>query len=739
MTTSNHVRTCPLCEASCGLSVDVTNGHVTRIRGDRDDVLSKGFLCAKGSVLHHLHEDPDRLRQPVVRDGDSWREVTWDEAFARVEELLTPLRQDHGNNAMAVYIGNPNVHGPVLLSLQTLMAAAGTTNLFTAGTVDQLGREVANGFLYGDPRAWGVPDLDRTDLLVILGANPVVSGGSLCTAPGWPDRIDAIRARGGKVIVIDPRRTETADRSDEWLAIRPGSDAHLLAGIAHVLFRDQLVDLASAASYTDGLHEIAALVTNHTPERVSTRTGIDADRIISLAHQLAATARSVVYGRVGLQTNAFGTMASWLTDVVNILSGSFDLPGGMMFCHPAVDPVTPPYSDNGFVTGRWRSRLKGYAEARGELPLATLPDEILTTGDGQIRALICLAGNPVLSGPDGVRMDEAMATLDALISVDMYRNETNRHAHVILPPPSQLQRTHYDLFFYPMAVRNVANYSPELFTPTGLREEDIHARLAAILVGLGAACPASLMHDGLIDVLIASEAGGIDAALVKDCLDGETAYDKAIDLFLRTGPYGAGFPGHPGLGADRPDGGLTLALLIANPHGVDLGALQPAFPERLRTLDSRLNIAPPAIAADVPRLVADLDETPAGLVLIGRRQVRSNNSWMHNLRILTKGAPRCTLLVHPSDAAAYGLVDGHPATVTSRVGTLTATVAVDHAMSPGVVSLPHGWGHANHSGAIAQATLGENSNLLTDPDALDPLSGTCAINGIPVTVAASTR
>lgn len=713
-----HFRTCPLCEATCGLELQVDDGAVSRIRGDRDDVFSKGFLCPKGSVLHHLNDDPDRLRSPMVRQADgSHLEVTWDEAFAEVERLLMPLREAHGPDSTAVYVGNPNVHGSSLFSLQTLIMGLATTNLYTASSVDQLPKEVANGLLYGDPRAWGVPDLDRTDLLVIMGANPVVSGGSLATAPDWPGRIAAIRERGGHVLVIDPRRTETAAKADDWWGIRPGTDVLLLAAVAHTVFSEGLADLGAAGAYCDGLDRVEAAVAPFSADRAAEATGIPADQIVDLARRLASTERAVVYGRVGLQTHQFGTLASWLTDIVNIITGHLDVVGGQMFATPAAGLTAIPdeYPD-GFTIGRWSSRVHGHPECRGEFPTATLADEILVPGEGQIRAMVCLAGNPVRSCPDSTRMDEAFASLECLISVDIYRNETSKHAHVILPPPGPLERSQFDLFFYAMAVRNVANWSPPLFESSGPSEEDIHLRLAAIVMGMGADADVEGLASMVLAGLGALTAPEFDLAE----LSGDTLFDRAVDLLLRSGPYE----------------GLSLDVLAANPHGVDLGPLQPGLPDRLRTPNGRIDLVPQVIAGDLPRLERLLEPDRSDQVLlIGRRQLRSNNTWMHNVRILMKGRDRCTLLVPAPDAERLGVVDGDLVELTSRVGKVTAPVEVTDDLVGGVVSLPHGWGHDAEGQAIATEHAGVNSNVLTDPLVIDPLSGACSINAIPVTLA----
>ncbi len=740
--TSLHYRTCPLCEATCGLELQIEDDAVTRIRGDRDDVFSKGFLCPKGSVLHHVHEDPDRLHQPLIKQTDgTHREATWDEAFAEIERLLLPCRERDGAASTAIYIGNPNVHGSGLVTLQGLAQTLATTNIYTARSVDQASREAANGFLYGDPGAYGVPDLDRTELLVIIGANPVASNGSLATAPDWPGRIDGIRERGGHVMVIDPRRTESADRADEWLGIRPGTDALLLAALANVIFAEGLADLRAANEYVDNVEAVRAAVRPYTPEAVAGPTGIAAETTRELARRIAQTDRTALYGRVGLHTNAFGTISSWLTDVVTIVTGNLDREGGVMFATPAAPSLSDPaeYPD-GFVTGRWRSRVAGHPECQGEFPVATLPDEILTPGDGQVTSMICLAGNPARSAPDSARMEEALASLKCLVAVDIYRNETSQYAHVILPPASHLERSHYDLFFYPMGVRNIANWSPPLFEPTGPTEADIHLRLTGLLSGMGSDPDVSFLREMTTQLIVGAVLPELDAEAVAASLTGETVFDRFLDLMLRVGPYGAGLPdfGIPGQALEGSVG-LSLEVLAANPHGIDLGPLEPRLPERLGTPNGRINLLPAAIEADLPRLQSLLEVgPPEDYSLIGRRYIRSNNSWMHNIRVLTKGRNRCTLMVHPDDAETLGVETGAMVSVEGKVGSVVVPVEVTDAIALGVVSLPHGYGHDADGQTIANDHPGVNSNLLTDPSVLDPVSGACSINGIPVRLVAQT-
>jgi anaerobic selenocysteine-containing dehydrogenase len=737
-----HHRTCPLCEAACGLELTVKGGQVVRIRGDRDNPFSRGFICPKGSSLAKVHEDPDRLRAPLIRRGDdpataTWDEVSWDEAFAEIERGLTPIIDRHGRDAVALYRGNPSAHTLAgILYNGVLAKSLGSRNLFSASSVDQLPKHVSSGVLFGSPLMFPVPDLDRTDHLLMLGANPWESNGSLCTAPDFPGRVKAIQARGGRVVVVDPRRSRTAEEADEHVAVRPGTDAHLLVAMVEVLFAEGLVDVGRLAPHVAGIDEVRAAVAPFTPEAVAGTVGVDAEVIRRLARELAAAPTAAVYGRIGTCTVEFGTTASWAVDVLNLLTGNLDRPGGAMFPLAAHERRVTEGSGRGFVTGRHHSRVKGYPEAIGELPVATLADEMETPGEGQVRALITVAGNPVVSTPNTGRLDAAIAALEFVVSVDIYLNETSRHANVILPAPSPLERSEYALAFYSMAVHNFADWSPPLFEPEGPMEHEVLARLALVVCGQGADADPSavddLMIDGVLQKAISAPGSPLADRTVADLraqLGGHSAVDQIVDARIRTGAYGDWFGAVPD--------GLSLAKLEEHPHGVDLGPLEPQLPGALRTPSGMIELAAPLVVDDLARLEASLAVHRNGdLVLVGRRHLRSNNSWMHNVNVLVKGKERCTLQVHPDDAADLGLVDGGRAEVASRVGKLVAPVEVTDAIRPGVVSLPHGWGHSRPGirMGVAQAHAGVNSNILTDEDHLDPLSGNAVLNGIPVTV-----
>ncbi len=735
---TTHLRTCPLCEATCGLEITVRDGSVHRIRGDRDDVFSRGFICPKGSTLGALHDDPDRLRRPLVRRDGVHVEVDWDEAFAEIDRRLSPIRAQHGPDSTALYLGNPNAHTVAgALFGRPLIQALSTRNLYSASTVDQMPRHVSSGLLYGNPGAMPVPDLDRTDYLLVLGADPVESNGSLCTAPDFPGRIAAIRDRGGQVVVVDPRRSRTAEIASEHLSIRPGTDPAWLLALLHVVLRDdrQQVHLDPVSGFA-ALREI---VEAFTPSSVAEWCGIDAATTERVAAELSDGRRAAVYTRIGTHTARHGTLTSWAADVLCLATGNLDAPGGMMWPNPCHGrpPTGRPPGGRGFRTGRWSSRVSGHPEVRGELPVAVLAEEIEAPGEGQVRALITVAGNPARSTPDSDRLTAALASLEFMVSVDIYLNETTRHADVILPPPSTLEKSHFDFAFYGLSVRNVANYSPPVFPPSGPSEHEILARLALIAGGQGHDADPEVIY-GLVTATLARQAtelpgGPLEGRDPEDLLAAVAGLDppeRCIDLMIRSGPYGDQF-------GDRP-GGLSLSQLLERPHGVDLGPLEPRLDEVLRTTSGTIEVDHAAVRSDAAELAASLDSPPelGDMVLIGRRHVRSNNSWMHNLDVLVRGRPRCTLLVHPSDAERLGLSDGERAAVESRVGRIEAPVEVTDTIRPGVVSLPHGWGHDEDGTRLGVASIrpGVNSNVLTDGSVLDPLSGNAALNAIPVTV-----
>ena len=743
-TTKTALRTCPLCEATCGLELTLSGDQVLSIRGDRLDVFSKGFICPKGYALKELHADPDRVTGPLIRNVDgSFRSASWDEAFALIDERLTPILAAD-RNAVAVYLGNPNAHQlDNMLYGRVLLRSLGSRNAYSASTVDQFPKQMASALMFGTATTVPVPDIDRTDHLLMLGANPLASNGSLMTAPDMRGRLRALRSRGGRLVVIDPRRSRTAEEATEHHFIRPGTDAHLLFALVHTLFEEGLVAPGERIeALCEGTESVRELAEQFSPDEVAGVCGIEAGEIRRMARELAAAPRAAVYGRIGTCTQEFGTLASWLIDVLNVLTGNIDREGGAMFPMAAAghsNAAGTPGRGRGARFGRWQSRVRGLGEIFGELPVACLAEEIETPGEGQVRALITIAGNPVLSTPNSGRLDHALEQLDLVVSIDAYVNETTRHADVILPAPSPLRRSHYDLALYQFAVRNIAHYSPPALEPLPeLPDEWVTLlRLTGVAAGLGPDADVAAIDEHVaraaIDREIATPGSPVAGRTVEDVLAElapRVGSERLLDLMLRTGPYGDGF------GRD-PDG-LTLAALEAAPHGIDLGPLKPRLPDALRTESGKIELAPEQIVADVDRLRASLHGGRSdGLVLIGRRQLRSNNSWMHNLPVLVKGKPRCTLHVHPHDAERYELLDGEIAELRSRTGTVTAQVEVTDAVMPGVVSLPHGWGHDVPGTAqrVATANAGTNSNALADELLVDELSGNAVLNGIPVELA----
>ena len=736
MSSAVQYRTCPLCEATCGLEITVTDGRVARIRGDRDDVFSHGFICPKGSTLKQLHEDPDRLRTPQILESGSHRDATWDAAFAEIERRLLPIIAEHGAQAVGMYLGNPNAHNlSGLFWGRPLIRALGSRNVFTASTVDQMPRHVSSGLMYGDPFGFVVPDLDRTSYLLMLGANPYDSNGSLATAPDWPGRLEAIRERGGRIVVVDPRRTKTAANADEHLFVRPGTDALFLCALINVIAAEGLVDLGDVAEHVNGVDEALAAVAEFTPEAVADRTGIPAATTRRIARELATAPTAAVYGRVGVHTVVGGTVASWATDVLNTITGNLDRAGGAMWGQGAHDrPTSRDGGGAGYRIGRWASRVSRRPEANGELPVGALAEEIETEGPGQIRALITIAGNPVLSTPHSERLDRALSSLEFMVSIDAYVNETTCHADVILPPPSPLEKSHYDAAFYGFSLRRVANYSPPLFASDAPSESDILARLTLLLHGAGSDADPDLVHEQMLSGVLSQAAGnpdsnvfGRDAAELRSMVQGDSPEERMIDALVRTGPWGDGFGAVPD--------GVSLQALLDNPHGIDFGPLEPRLPENLRTPSAKVELAPAEIVDSVASVLESIDP-PDGMVMIGRRHLRSNNSWMHNIDVLMKGKERCTLLIHPDDAEARGLRAGDCAEVRSESGHVTAIVDVTDEIMPGVVSLPHGWGHDAEGArlSIAERRPGVNMNRLVDGAVLDPLSGNARMNGIPVEV-----
>ncbi|WP_329003939.1 molybdopterin-dependent oxidoreductase [Kribbella sp. NBC_00709] len=687
---------CNLCEAICGVLVTVEEGRVTDIRGDESDPLSRGHICPKAVALRDLQEDPDRLTTPVRRTSDGWQEIGWDAAYELVVGKLIGIQKEHGRNSVGVYLGNPNVHSlGALTHLPTMVRQLRTRNKFSATSIDQLPHMLASYLLYGHQLMVAVPDIDRTSYLLMLGANPLASNGSMMTAPGFGRRLKDVRKRGGKVVVIDPRRTETAAVADEHHFVRPGTDAAFLLALIHEVIAQ---GSARPAEYVDGLATVEAVVEAWTPERAAGITGIPAEAIRRIAGEVATADRAACYGRVGVSTQQFGAICQWAIQVLNIITGNLDRPGGTMFPRPAVNALLG--LGRGHI-GVWKSRVRGLPEFGGELPVSTMAEEILTPGDGQIRAMVTVAGNPVLSTPNGRKLDEALGSLEFMVAVDPYINETTRHADVILPPAPPLERDHYDVIFHQLAVRNTARWNDAVLPK-----------------------PADARHDWEIF----RELG---LALVRRTRWSRRRVEvtarlrltprRIVDAGLRIGPYR-----------------LSVAKLRKSPGGIDLGPLQPALPGALHHKSKRIDLAQRMILDDLPRLDA-LNDLDGRLLLIGRRHLRSNNSWMHNSARLVKGKPRHQLLMNPGDLAERALTDGQFVTVTSAAGSISVEVASSNDIMPGVVSLPHGFGH-NRPGArltIANQVQGPSANDVTDAGLTDAVAGTAAVNGVPVTVTAS--
>ena len=702
LSSAKHYRTCNLCEAMCGLEITYSGDDILAIAGDKADPFSRGHICPKAVALKDIYHDPNRLKHPMRRTGTHWQEISWEEAFDEVVTKLTEIRAKYGPDAIGIYAGNPSVHNSgTALTFPGFVKTIGTKNFFSATSVDQLPHHFASWQLFGHPLLLPIPDIDRTNFWLILGGNPIASNGSIMTAPDVANRLRAIQQRGGKVVVIDPRRTETALKADEHFFIRPGTDVYLLLALLHVIFAENLIRLGRLALFMDGVAEIRALVAAFSPESVADVTGIPAATIVRLSVEFARTERAVAYGRVGVSTQAFGGACLWLISVLNILTGHLDEPGGAMLTTPALDILAnaKPYTRY----NRHQSRVSGRPEFMGELPVACLAEEVLTPGENQIKALITNCGNPVLSTPNGRQLDEALAGLDFMVCFDIYLNETTRHAHLILPPATGLETAHYDTTFHLLAIRNTAKYSEPLYQKSDGAKydweifEELRMRMEA----------ATQMNPAPIPPPQNPEA--------------------KLDMGLRFGPYGKT--------------GLTLQTLKDNPHGLDFGPLQPRLPQRLSTPNQRINLAPDLLTRDLPRIRKALESyrlAPGELLLIGRRHVRDNNSWMHNSERLVKGRNRCTLQIHPDDARILGVQNGHLVQVRSRVGNVDIEAEITATLMPGVVSMPHGYGHGRRGVQldIARQHAGVSINDLTDELLLDELTGVAAFNGVPVVVRA---
>jgi len=754
MENGTHYRTCHLCEAMCGVAVEMKGGRIAAIRGDENDPLSRGHICPKAVALQDLHEDPDRLRKPVRKTATGgWQEIEWDEAFRTVAEKLHRTRSSHGRNSIGVYLGNPNVHNHgSLIATMPFLRALGTQNRFSATSNDQLPHMLASLEMFGHQVLFPVPDIDNTDLFICIGGNPMASNGSLMTVPDFRGRLKALKQRNGKMIVVDPRRTETAKLAEEFHFIRPGTDAFLLMAMVNCLFTDGLIHPGPAEGLVKDMDLLRLACMPFTPDAVAERTGITGETIRNLAHQLANTPKAALYTRMGTSTQTFGSIATWLAYCLNILTGKLDSVGGVMFTQPAIDLVAlGALSGQRGHFGKRHSRIKALPEFAGEYPASTMADEILTPGEGQIRAFVTIAGNPVLSSPNGRRLDKALSGLDFMVSVDYYINETTRHADIILPPTAALERSHYDIVFNMLAVRNVSKYSEALFDagPDSRHDWQILLELAhrleklrkggklAIRSELGWRAFKQAGPDPIIDLLLRTGPYGTDIGRARAIL--EPATSLAMGLLPKRHPLRA----LTRLSSLNPQWqelpkGLSLKRLKQNPSGIDLGALRPALPNRLFTHDRKIHLAPRRYLEDVERLHRKLSEpdSPGELLVIGRRHVRSNNSWMHNSHRLVKGKDRCTLLVHPNDADRLGLQGGCQAEICSADRRILLPVEVTEDMMPGVVSIPHGWGHdRDGTGQSTAATHpGASINDVLSDEHTDPVAGTSVLNGQSVTV-----
>jgi len=696
-----RLHTCMLCEAVCGLLVEMEGGSIRGVRGDPDDPFSRGHICPKAAAIVDVQDDPDRICEPQRREGGRWQAVSWEAALEEAGDRLAQVQRKYGRSAVGVYIGNPTVHSySAFLGIPLFSRALGSRSRFSATSVDQLPQMLAALEMFGHQLLLPIPDVDRTSFFLMFGANPVASNGSLMTAGGIARRLAELRERGGKLVVVDPRRTETAAIADQHLAIRPGADALLLLAMLQVLFEEKRDRPPPDA---DGLAELRKAAAAFPPERVAERTGIAAAAIRELARAFSAAPSAVAYGRVGASTQEFGGLASWLLVALNAITGNLDRQGGFMFTTPAVDVVgvSGMMGDRGHF-GIWKSRVRGLPEFGGELPAAAMAEEMETEGKGRIRALVTFAGNPVLSTPNGGRLERALSGLEYMVSIDVYRNETTRHANLILPTSFGFERDHYDLIFYALAVRNAARYVKALCAPPPGVRGDFQVLLDLAL---------SIRRHG------GGRPGRLQGAVLRTLrLLGER---RMLDALLRLGPHR-----------------LSLSKLASNPHGVDLGPLRPQLAARLKANKKRLQLAPPVFLGDLKRLEASLQREANGLVLIGRRALRSNNSWMHNSLRLVKGPPGCVLLIHPEDASARGLKAGERARVSSRVGSVEVPVGLSEDLARGVVSLPHGWGHGRAGTALSVAGqhAGASLNDLTDEQSIDALCGSAAFSGVPVSV-----
>jgi len=689
-----HFRACHICEALCGLRIETDGRQVMSIRPDDEDPFSRGHICPKGVAIQDIHEDPDRLRAPVKRTASGWETISWDEAFDTVVERLAGILERDGADAIGTYVGNPSAHSSALMTHpQQWFSMIGTRNKYSAGSVDTWPTQLVCYLMYGNQYYTPIPDIDRTGYMVIIGGNPMASNGSMMTVPGFPGRARELRSRG-KLVVIDPRRTETAKIADEHHFVRPGGDAWLLLAMVHVLFRDGLVRLRHLDSRVAGLEALREAVRELTPALAEARCGVPAATIERLTHEFAASESAVMYGRLGTCAQDFGSVAQWAIQAINLLTGNLDREGGALLTQPAANLLQHDHAAGSHAA--WHTRVSGLPEFAGGFPAAVMAEEMLTPGPGQVRGFITVAGNPVSGGPDAQQLDRALSKLEFMVSVDYYVNETTRHAHIILPPASPLERGHYDYLFLNWAVRNVTRYNEPVFEK-----------------------PAGALHDYEIFNALMQHWARRMKRPAPALFNGE----DMVERLLRKSSYP----------------GLSLATLRAHPHGLDLGPLRPSLAGRLDQTQRRIDLAPPVLLDDLRRLSQQPAPRPDELLLIGRRHVRSNNSWMNNYHRLTKGKPHNQLLMHPQDMAARDLGDGMMAEVRSDIGEIRIAVKASEDLMPGVVCLPHGWGQGSRDGvrlSLASTLAGANFNDLSDARRYDRPSGNAVFNGIAVAVSA---
>ncbi len=695
MDTITHRRACNLCEAICGLEIETQGNSVMSIRGDKNDPLSKGYVCPKAFALKDIYEDPDRLRAPMKRVGEVWQKISWEQAFIEIGEKFKAVRKRYSNDALGIYHGNPSVHNVgTILNSGILVRALKTKNAFSATSADQLPHHFVGWLMLGHPFLLPVPDILRTKYILILGGNPIASNGSMMTAPNVSEHLDNIKKRGGKVVVVDPRKSETAERASEHIFVKPGTDVFFLLGIVHTLFAENLIKLGKLEAFTEGVKKLEETVQTYTPAFVERITGISAETITRIAREFAASESAVCYGRMGVSVQKFGGVCQWLVWAINILTGNFDSVGGAMFTTPAFDLLANAKPKNIFK--RWHSRIRGLPEFMGELPVSVMAEEMLTEGEGKIRAFITNCGNPVLSTPNGTQLEHGLASLDVMVSIDIYLNETSRHAHYILPPVTGLQVSHYDINFHALSVYNTAKYSPITFKKSDEERYDWEIMQTLAHVISEDETPLTLQKPEI-----------------------------TIDYMLQNGPYK-----------------LSLQQLRDKPEGIDLGFLQPQLPERIIHTDKKIQLAPEILVNDMPRAAREalhlLVNAPASnaFALIGRRSLRSNNSWMHNSEKLMKGKNRCTALMNETDANSLGLQNNDFIKVQSRVGSVEIPVEITNDILRGVISIPHGFGHnrKNINWKIAQQHAGVSANDLTDETIIDELTGNAAFSNVLVWV-----